>query len=218
MIDFSELGYNSTEIPYRLSEEDLEFALMIRKNFKVRDLVRVWFEDEDGKQYAIKGGIHAMGLQHLYIKGLTEDRYVAEQILPMQTIIDIEPCEDQVSPYDVELQLELAATRWEASQKSSYEERTLAMLRAANEGQDAEDSEGRAAGVTAIQETIWNESERTLIESPISIEAQAAQEDLESGYPVTCARCGSPFMNLTAYWNHLDEHDIATLNSGKYSN
>lgn len=218
MIDFTELGYNSTEIPYRLSEEDLEFALMIRNNFKVRDLVRVWFEDEDGRQYAIKGGIHAMGLQHLYIKGLTEDKYVAEQILPMQTIIDIEPCEDQVSPYEVELQLELAATRWEASQKSSYEERALAMLRAANGDQNAEDSEGRAAGVTAIQETIWDESERTLIESPISIEAQAAQEDFESGYPVTCARCGDPFMNLTAYWNHLDAHDMATLNSGKYSN
>lgn len=218
MIDFTDMGYNSTEIPYRLTEEDLEMALLIRNNFKLRDLVRVWFRGADGAQYTVKGGIHVMGLQHLYIKGLTDDKYVAEQIIHMSNVIDVEPFEDQTSPYEVEWQLEAAAARWESSQKSSYEERALAELRAANGENHAEDFESRAAGVEAIQETIWNESERTLAESPQSIEAQAAQEDSESGYPVTCVRCNSPFMNLTAYWNHLDEHDMATLNSGKYSN
>src|SRR5687768_11188679 len=105
MIDFSDMGYNSTEIPYGLTEEDLEFALLIRQNFKVRDLVRVFYNGEDGRQYAVKGGLHAIGLQHLYVKGLTEDKYVAEQIIHMSDVVDVEPFEDQLSPYDVELQL-----------------------------------------------------------------------------------------------------------------
>lgn len=208
MIDLRDLGYDSTEIPYGLTGEDLELALMIRNTYKVRDLVKVWFDEDDGQQYAVKGGIYFMGLQHLYIKGLTTDNYVTEKIIPMNQIVDIQPEEDQISPYDVEFQIELAASR--------QQEYVLGSLRAAKEEDNAEDSEGRAAAVRAIQGTIWDAGEWPVGEDSGAIEAQAAEEDSESGYPVTCGRCSAPFMNLVAYWNHLDDHDMATMNSGKY--
>jgi hypothetical protein len=120
----------------------------------------------------------------------------------------------------VEDQIETRIAAMVAAQKSSYEERTLMALRAANEGENAEDFESRAAGVREVQEAIWNEGGGEK-RPPIGGTPLAPLDEDETkfaGYLVTCGKCEAPFANLKAYWSHLDEHDMTTLGSGKYTN
>lgn len=203
------------EVPYGMNEEDLELALLIRQSFRIRDLVKIWYNEGDN-QYAVQGGLYVMGLQNIYIKGFSTNGIVCTSIIPVRKIVDIQPWSEQTNPYAVEYAAEIRAAMWEANGGHSYEEATLEALRAAGEIADAEARESQAARIREVSEDSWDESFGQ-ISAGLGADQAEAEEEFEKDYIVECGRCEAQFMNIRAYWNHLDEHDMATLNSGKYS-
>lgn len=199
-----------TDIELNENTSDEELADLIRANFKVRDLVAIWYEDDDAKQYMVKGGLDVMGRQFIYLRGLTAGGTVAVQIIPMKTIVDIEACPDQTSPYEVEERIEqaLMMQKWG---KSSAEEATLQALRAANGVSDAEVSERRAAAVKDYEATLWDEDERALREDYTPTSITESKEDAEEDGLIHCNQCEAVFARTMAYWVHLDEHDMMVL-------
>ena len=191
---------------------DDELADLIRANFVIRDLVALWYNEDDGRQYMIKGGLDVMGRQFIYLRGITDSGGVGVQIVPMSKIVDIELMPEQRDPYELEEQLyqQALAQTWN---KSTYEERTLQALRAAGEQANAEDSEGRAAGVREAQAAIWDADERAISEERAALaEGLSAKERSEDGL-IHCGQCTEAFYNYVAYWIHLDDHDIQVLGS-----
>lgn len=196
---------------------DDELADLIRANFKIRDLVAIWYEDDDGKQYMVKGGLDVMGRMFIYLRGLTASGTVAVQIIPMSHIVDIEMMPEQTDVYEVERKIEealLAQSRnWG---RNNAEEATLQALKsAAPEYTDAEIAERRAAAVKDYQAKIWDEDERTDSEdfTPSSI-SESAQDAEEDGL-IHCNQCEAVFARTMAYWVHLDDHDMATLGDNR---
>lgn len=199
-----------TDMPITDTTDD-ELADLIRANFKIRDLVAIWYDEDDGRQYMVKGGLDVMGRMFIYIRGITDSGGVGVQIIPMSKIVDIELMPEQRDPYALEekIQEELLRQTWN---KSSYEERTLQELRAAKESADAEDSEGRAAAVRAIQEAIWNEDDRPFDQDGATFaEAFSAKERDPKDGLIHCGQCTDAFRSYIPYWAHLDDHDAQVL-------
>lgn len=189
---------------------DDELADLIRANFKIRDLVAIWYDEDDGRQYLIKGGLDVMGRQHIYLRGITDSGGIGVQIIKMSKIVDIELMPEQRDPYALEERLQEEALR-QSWNKSPYEEATLQALRAAKEDADAEDSEGRAAAVRAIQAAIWNEDDGPFDQDGATLaEAFSAKERSEDGL-IHCGQCVETFQSYIPYWAHLDDHDAQVL-------
>lgn len=201
-----------TQITQETTDEEL--ADLIRANFNVRDLVRIWFDDDDGRQFLIRGGLDVMGRQFIYLRGLSETGQVGVQIIPMRQIqdIDLDPEPNDPNVYEVERRIEESIAQQVAMQNHSYEERALAVLRAAREDENAENREGDAAGEGTPEADEGYEGSGSVGANASAAEAYSQTEVAADGL-IYCQKpgCGAFYATRVAYWSHLDNHDMLDM-------